>query len=590
MAFLRIFILFVFTILAFEAQGQTPYAEIARMKSIVASAESRGAYQELAKAYHAKALKEFEYFARVKTAINDLSRAIDIYKTYRNLDFSRAEAHYDLANIYSYLNNYSDAKMHYEEALNLLDNSSSLQRRKKGQIIHLLANIDIINDDLESAIGKINEAFDINDDIQDSIISKLHIVTKKYLLNKKDDLIPVKMLKDEYEINSNVQEDFKNIQLLCIASIFSMEGSCNLAIPFLDRLKTNFPSDFQLIKDMEGQFANCYEILGNYELAVESYKEYILNDKQLHKKEIKTLQSRNNILSRSYEIQEENLEAQENLYQQAQRSEMQKILTYALSIGSVILLIGTYFIIRFFQEKIHTTTIIQSQKEEISKQKINELENNLKIESMHSMINGQEAERERIAQDLHDSLGGLMSTIKLHFDSIQSKHKTVKKLYEYQKANELIDIACQEIRVISNNMTPGSLAKLGLTSSITDLINRVNSPNGPNIVFQHFGIDDEIDIGLSLTIYRIIQELLNNSIKHAKASEILIEINQKEDEISLLVEDDGIGFDVGKVKRGMGTGNISSRVNYLKGELSIHSVENEGTSTMIIIPLVQEAV
>ncbi len=587
---MRIFILFLFTILAFEAQGQTPYAEIARMKSIVASAESRGAYQELAKAYHAKALKEFEYFARVKTAINDLSRAIDIYKTYRNLDFSRAEAHYDLANIYSYLNNYSDAKMHYEEALNLLDNSSSLQRRKKGQIIHLLANIDIINDDLESAIGKINEAFDINDDIQDSIISKLHIVTKKYLLNKKDDLIPVKMLKDEYEINSNVQEDFKNIQLLCIASIFSMEGSCNLAIPFLDRLKTNFPSDFQLIKDMEGQFANCYEILGNYELAVESYKEYILNDKQLHKKEIKTLQSRNNILSRSYEIQEENLEAQENLYQQAQRSEMQKILTYALSIGSVILLIGTYFIIRFFQEKIHTTTIIQSQKEEISKQKINELENNLKIESMHSMINGQEAERERIAQDLHDSLGGLMSTIKLHFDSIQSKNKTVKKLYEYQKANELIDIACQEIRVISNNMTPGSLAKLGLTSSITDLINRVNSPNGPNIVFQHFGIDDEIDIGLSLTIYRIIQELLNNSIKHAKASEILIEINQKEDEISLLVEDDGIGFDVGKVKRGMGTGNISSRVNYLKGELSIHSVENEGTSTMIIIPLVQEAV
>jgi len=590
MAFLRIFILSLISLLAIEAHAQTPYAEIARMKSIISSAESRGAYQELAKAYHAKALKEFEYFARVKTAINDLSRAIDIYKTYRNLDFPRAEAHYDLANIYSYLNNFTDAKMHYEESLDLLDNSSSLQKRKKGQIIHLLANIDIINDDLESAIDKINQAFDINDDVQDSIINKLHIVTKKYLLNKKDDLIPVKMLKDEYEINTNAQEEFKNIQLLCIANVFSMEGSCNLAIPFLERLKTNFPSDFQLMKDMEWQFASCYEILGNYESAADSYKEYILNHNQLHKKEVKTLQSRNNILSRSYEIQEENLEAQENLYQQAQRSEMQKILTYALSIGSVILLIGTYFIIRFFQEKIHTTTIIQSQKEEISKQKINELENNLKIESMHSMINGQEAERERIAQDLHDSLGGLMSTIKLHFDSIQDKHKTVKKLYEYQKANELIDIACQEIRVISNNMTPGSLAKLGLTSSISDLINRVNSPNGPNIVFQHFGIDDEIDIGLSLTIYRIIQELLNNSIKHAKANEILIEINQKEEEISLLVEDDGIGFDVGKVKRGMGTGNISSRVNYLKGELSIHSVENEGTSTMITIPLVQEAV
>lgn len=590
MAFLRIFILFLISQLALETHAQTPYAEIARMKSIITSAESKGAYQELAKAYHAKALKEFEYFARVKTAINDLSRAIDIYKTYRNLDYSRAEAHYDLGNIYSYLNNFTDAKLHYEEAIDLLDHSSNLQKRKKGQIIHLLANIDIINDDLDAAIDKINEAFDLNDEVQDSIITKLHIVTKKYLLNKKDDLIPVKMLKDEYEINTNAQEEFKNIQLLCIANMFSMEGSCNLAIPFLERLKTNFPSDFQLMKDMEWQFANCYEILGNYESAAESYKEYILNQNQLHKKEIKTLQSRNNILSRSYEIQEENLEAQENLYQQAQRSEMQKILTYALSIGSVILLIGTYFIIRFFQEKIHTTTIIQSQKEEISKQKINELENNLKIESMHSMINGQEAERERIAQDLHDSLGGLMSTIKLHFDSIQDKHKTVKKLYEYQKANELIDIACQEIRVISNNMTPGSLAKLGLTSSIGDLINRVNSPNGPNIVFQHFDIDDQIDIGLSLTIYRIIQELLNNSIKHSKANEILIEINQKEDEISLLVEDDGIGFDVGKVKRGMGTGNISSRVNYLKGELSIHSVENEGTSTMITIPLVKEAV
>jgi len=190
---LRFLYFLVISLLTIDGFGQTPHAEISRMKSIIERAESRADYKALAKAYHAKALKEFEYFARVKTATNDLDRAIDIYKTYRSTDLKRAEAHTDMANIYSYLNNFSDAKIHYEKALEIYQSQSSAPSIEKGQITHLLANIDIVNNDLNAGIGKINEAFDMMEELQDSSLQRLHIITKKYLLNKKDDLIPAPM-------------------------------------------------------------------------------------------------------------------------------------------------------------------------------------------------------------------------------------------------------------------------------------------------------------------------------------------------------------------------------------------------------------
>ena len=270
------------------------------------------------------------------------------------------------------------------------------------------------------------------------------------------------------------------------------------------------------------------------------------------------------------------------------KSRMQKILSYALLVGAVIMLIVSYIIIRSYQERLNANQIITKQNEEINQRKINELESNLKIETMSSMLQGQEVERERIARDLHDSLGGLLSTVKLHFDAIQAKNPDITKHKEYNKAYTLLDEACSEVRTISNNMQPGALLKMGIVPAINDLVNRIESEETPHIEFIHYGGLNDLPIVLSLHIYRIVQELLFNCIKHAHAKEVLIQLIRNEEDLEIMVEDDGNGYDPNDVRKGMGTENVSARVNFLKGEISVHSVLGTGTTTTITIPFNQE--
>lgn len=201
---------------------------------------------------------------------------------------------------------------------------------------------------------------------------------------------------------------------------------------------------------------------------------------------------------------------------------------------------------------------------------------------MQSMLEGQENERERISKDLHDSLGGLLSTIKLQFDSVKSKMEEVGSLREYNSANKMLDTAVAEVRSISQNLQPGSLMKLGLVPALKDLFNRFDEEIYPEVDFQYYNIPEKIPNMVSLSIYRVIQELLHNAMKHAKANEILIQINTEEDELVIQFEDDGVGYDKNTIRsKGMGLENIQSRINYLKGQLSTHSVVGEGTSTLI---------
>ncbi len=278
------------------------------------------------------------------------------------------------------------------------------------------------------------------------------------------------------------------------------------------------------------------------------------------------------------------------------KSVLQKILLtrsalYFVAAGFFLLLVALYFIIRFYSEKIKAEKIMNEQQHEIDQQKIRELEDNIKISSMQSMIVGQEKERQRIAVDLHDSLGGLLSAVKLQFDNVRAKLNGYTHLDQYQNATKLLDTAVEEVRNISRNLQPGALKELGLISAIKDLINRFEGEAYPEIFFQYYNIDDKLDNMTALSIYRIIQELINNTIKHAGANEILIQLSTEQNDLVVEYEYDGKGFDPKNLsgKKGMGVDNIQSRVNYLKGSLSFSSKENEGVSYLIRIPYKKEA-
>lgn len=143
----------------------------------------------------------------------------------------------------------------------------------------------------------------------------------------------------------------------------------------------------------------------------------------------------------------------------------------------------------FYQQKLSANEIIHSQNEQINQQKITELENNLTLQTMKSMIAGQEEERERIAKDLHDSLGGLLSTIKLRFDKLQTDNRVALSNTDFIKVHDLIDVACVEVRNISHDLKPGALEDLGLIEAIKDMLNRYNREKGPEIIFQDYGFD-----------------------------------------------------------------------------------------------------
>ncbi len=211
----------------------------------------------------------------------------------------------------------------------------------------------------------------------------------------------------------------------------------------------------------------------------------------------------------------------------------------------------------------------------IGKLKAVELEKNMQIGTLNALINGQELERQRISQELHDGIGTMLSRIKV----LMGKGTPIQSL------TQMIDDTCSEVRSISGNLQPHTLANFGLIGALEDFASK-HSISTPAIIFQHFGEPTDLGINKNLMIYRIIQELVTNSLKHANAKEILMEIIFTKENITLTVEDDGIGFDEKTLKTDSnGWNNIRSRVNFLQGQLNLNADVNTGTSVTIDLPI-----
>ncbi len=343
---------------------------------------------------------------------------------------------------------------------------------------------------------------------------------------------------------------------------------------------------YDYCKSFAFRLYECNHNAGDYKQSSEYLLSFVKYNDSLN--EIKNSETLSKLIGKyeqkEFQTEKIDLEKSKRLFELKSRRSNFTLYSLLFSIGAILL--AGFFVILFYQQKLETSNIIHGQSAQINDQKIKELENSMQLQSMQSMIDGQESERERIAQDLHDSLGGLLSTIKLRFDKLVHEQKITGQ-ESYTKLYDLIDTACDEVRYISNDLKPGSLEKLGLIEAIRDLLNRYKHEQGPNIIFQYFGFEKPgtIDSNIALNIYRVIQELVNNSYKHANCKEIFVQISKTTYEMTISVEDDGKGFDAETVKRGMGLENIRSRINYLKGDFNIESSDNQGTLFLVQIPI-----
>ena len=243
----------------------------------------------------------------------------------------------------------------------------------------------------------------------------------------------------------------------------------------------------------------------------------------------------------------------------------------------------SFLLFIFYRNRIKHQKIMSAKEQEIQSQKIKHLEQENKVLALNSMIEGQL----RIAQDLHDGLGGLLTTVKAHFSAIEREINAVKSLNIYDKTNDLIDKACIEVRRIAHNMVPHSIQISGLTGAMIDLKQSIES-RGLICDLDIHGIETlDINQQKSSMIYRIIQEATNNVIKHANATSVFIQLLKNENTLHIIVEDNGKGFDINQVvnNKGMGLKSIDSRIKYLNGILHYDSSPNHGTTVNIEVPI-----
>jgi signal transduction histidine kinase len=214
------------------------------------------------------------------------------------------------------------------------------------------------------------------------------------------------------------------------------------------------------------------------------------------------------------------------------------------------------------------------QKRQLAETRIRQLEQEQQLIATQSVLDGETAERTRLARDLHDGLGGKLTGVKLHLQELKRSAKLDDAdVQQYDKAMDMLDASVVEMRRVSHNLMPDALSRFGLKPAVDDFCRSMSS----GIVFNFYGNETRLDPKLELLIYRCIHELVNNALKYSGASQIMVQIMQEADSIDFTVQDDGCGFDPLAATKGTGLQNIRTRIASFGGNIHIDTNAGEGT-------------
>ena len=205
---------------------------------------------------------------------------------------------------------------------------------------------------------------------------------------------------------------------------------------------------------------------------------------------------------------------------------------------------------------------------------------------LSTVLETEDKERQRFSEDLHDGLGPLLSTVKLYINQLKSENKCNREDEEMLTyANDLLNEAITTTRYIANNILPGSINDNGLIAALQSFISHIQKAGNVNIEFVH-NLDNRFEKNIELNFYRIIIELINNSIKYAKSNLIEIIINYEDKVLSLQYKDDGIGFDKSTIIKGLGLNNIKNRSKSINGEYEYSSEINKGMTFRLQVDII----
>ncbi len=208
-------------------------------------------------------------------------------------------------------------------------------------------------------------------------------------------------------------------------------------------------------------------------------------------------------------------------------------------------------------------------------------------EEQHDEGSERDEDDQVVGRNLHDGVGQMMSGVKINLSVFQDNLHNLpeEELLQFDNILGLVDESCKEVRAISHNMMPNALLKAGLSSAVHDFLNKIDSKVLEVNLYTE-GLNERLNTGIETVLYRVIQECVNNTIKHAEAKRLDISIIKDEEGISATIEDNGKGFDTTTtdIFEGIGLKNIRTRVQYLKGTVDFDSAIGRGTVVTIQIP------
>lgn len=320
------------------------------------------------------------------------------------------------------------------------------------------------------------------------------------------------------------------------------------------------------IRDYHQVMAEYYQATGNYEKAIDEfnlfvvYKDSVLNEVNLEA--IADMQAK-------YESEKKE---QEIALQKAEVRRKNAWLFGISAFSVMLILLGISYYNRFRLKKEKELQAAVMRQQDLATKAVMEAEEN---------------ERRRIATELHDGVGQMMSAAKMNLSAFETELTMIDadKKQKLERIVSLVDESCKEVRVVSHNMMPNALLKRGLAAAVRDFIDKIDSKMLQVNLYAE-GLDERLEPGLESMLYRIIQECVNNVIKHSGANHLDISLVKEEDGISLTVEDNGKGFDTSRKElfEGIGLKNIISRVQFLKGTVDFDSAAGRGTLVAIHVP------
>lgn len=562
--------------------------------------------------------------ANVYKVKGDYKEALDLYNKANeyisNLNYrKKARLHSNISAIYTQLGDYSNALHHINKSSSLLselsiDSGSKAQYKlNEGNIfesiseyekaLELFQEASLLYSQLGNEIGlaktknnigniylkkgKIDEAIKIHLEVLDyykihhfliQTAGIEHNLAIAYSFNgdfhQSETYFKSSITKWEEIGNEQKQAEV----LVSLGTMYLSKGTNSQAIKVFLEAESLLPTNAILLSKLYNFLSLSYGKLGKHNIGYSYQLKYMSVKDSIENENFHT----RNLVS---QIQKN----KKNILLNDEKRKREKILKYFLIIFSILFVLLNYSYIQNWKSK---KKFMIMEKTALEKQyAIENLLKDQELISIRNVLEVQEKERKRIAQDLHDRLGSMLSMTKLHFQNVNNNIAIIKNInqQEYDKANKLLDDACNEIRSIAHNLSSGVLKNFGLVAAVKELKNTLVDTKKYDVELIIHQFDKRIHSNYELTIYRIIQELISNILRHADANEISIQLLRKKDYIHASIEDNGKGFDSSLLsnKSGMGLKNIKSRIFGLNGTFNIDSQKGRGTLTFFEIPINQ---